>query len=130
MTAQALLVGLSIDRYSLKPPPTRPSAKYHVLLTGPGCRSGVGEGVTAAVDVGLVVVDGVGEAKWQETMSASHLRKLEHIRELLVAKGEPGAQDARLFLFGGARFSDALIQRAAADPSIQLIGLDRLYYGS
>jgi hypothetical protein len=72
----------------------------------------------------------IGEAKWQEKMSASHLKRLEHIRELLVAKGEPGAQDARLLLFGGAGFSDGLIQRAATDPSVQLIGLDRLYYGS
>jgi hypothetical protein len=63
-------------------------------------------------------------------MSASHLKRLEHIRELLVTKGGPGAQDARLFLFGGAGFSDALTQRAATDPSVQLIGLDRLYYGS
>jgi hypothetical protein len=63
-------------------------------------------------------------------MSASHLKRLEHIRELLAAKGEPGTQDTRLFLFGGAGFSDALIQRAATDPSVQLIGLDRLYYGS
>ena len=72
----------------------------------------------------------IGEAKWQETISSGHLRRLEHIRELLAAKGEPGAPDARLFLFGGAGFSDALVQRAAADPSVQLIGLDRLYYGS
>jgi hypothetical protein len=35
-----------------------------------------------------------------------------------------------LLLFGGAVFSDALVQRAAADSSIQLIGLERLYYGS
>lgn len=54
----------------------------------------------------------------------------EHIRELLVAKGEPGAQDARLLLFGGAGFTDALAKRAATDPSVQLVGLDRLYYGS
>jgi hypothetical protein len=72
----------------------------------------------------------VGEAKWQEVMSVSHLKRLEHIRVLLVAKGEPGARSARLLLFGGAGFSDALADRAAADPSVQLIGLDRLYYGS
>jgi uncharacterized protein len=62
-------------------------------------------------------------------MSASHLKRLEHIRELLAAKGQPGAQGARLFLFGGAGFSDGLRQRAATDPSVQLVGLDRLYYG-
>src|SRR5215472_1687852 len=28
--------GFSSVRYSLKPPPTKPSAKYQVLLTGPG----------------------------------------------------------------------------------------------
>jgi uncharacterized protein len=39
----------------------------------------------------------IGEAKRRETVSASHLKRLEHIRELLAAKGEPGAQDARLF---------------------------------
>jgi AAA+ ATPase superfamily predicted ATPase len=72
----------------------------------------------------------IGEAKWQEVISVSHLNRLEHIRELLVAKGEPGARTARLLLFGGAGFSDALVQRAEADPSVQLIGLDRLYYGS
>jgi putative redox protein len=52
-TRQALGVGLSSERYSLKPPPTRPSAKYHTLLTGPGCkvpgvvvgdRDGLGDG--------------------------------------------------------------------------------------
>lgn len=93
---------------------------------------------TAEVDVAVFgrsegdrdVLLAIGEAKWQETMSASHLKRLEHIRELLAAKGEPGTQDTRLFLFGGAGFSDALTQRAAADPSVQLIGLDRLYYGS
>jgi hypothetical protein len=66
----------------------------------------------------------------QETMFLGHLERLEHIRALLAAKGEPGAGDARLLLFGGAGFSDALRGRAAADPSVQLIGLDRLYHGS
>jgi hypothetical protein len=35
-----------------------------------------------------------------------------------------------MFLFSGTGFSDALLKRAAANPSIQLIGLNRLYYGS
>jgi hypothetical protein len=72
----------------------------------------------------------VGEAKRQETMSASHRKRLLRIRDLLVAKGEPGAQDARPFLFRCAGFSDPLIQRAATDSSVQFIGLDRLCYGS
>jgi hypothetical protein len=102
-------------------------------VSDPGARK------TAEVDVAAFgpgddgdhdVLLAIGEAKWQETMSAAHLRRLEHIRALLAAKGEPGAEEARLLLFGGAGFSDALLQRAATDPSVQLIGLDRLYYGS
>jgi hypothetical protein len=30
----------------------------------------------------------VGKAKWQKTMFATHLKRLEHIRELIGAKGE------------------------------------------
>ena len=47
VTWQAVPVGLPRVRNSLKPAPTRPSAKYHTLLTGPetGGRVGVGVGV-------------------------------------------------------------------------------------
>jgi hypothetical protein len=72
----------------------------------------------------------IGEAKWHERMNAGHLTRLEHIRDLLRAKGQSGSGTARLLLFSGAGFSDALVNRAATDPSIQLIGLNRLYYGS
>lgn len=72
----------------------------------------------------------IGEAKWQEQLTTGHLNRLEHVRGLLEAKAEPGASTARLFLFSGAGFSDTLTARAAKDPAIQLIGLDRLYYGS
>src|SRR6266568_6567587 len=44
-------------RYSVKPWPTLPSAKYHVGCTGPGGR--VGNGVPVGVGVGVLVV-GVG----------------------------------------------------------------------
>src|SRR5690348_16046451 len=54
LTAQALPVGLSIERYSVKPAPTRPSAKYQFLFTGPGCYPGCG------VPVGVTVVVGLG----------------------------------------------------------------------
>lgn len=113
---------------------------------GGACPSRVASGMvsdpqarkTAEVDVAVFgrgdddrdVLLAIGEAKWQETMSASHLKRLEHIRDLLAAKSGPGAQHARLLLFSGAGFSDALAQRAATDPAVQLIGLDRLYYGS
>jgi hypothetical protein len=41
-----------------------------------------------------------------------------------------GAGHTRLLLFSGADFSDAIAKQAAADPSVQLIGLSRLYHGS
>lgn len=72
----------------------------------------------------------MGEAKWQERMDVGHLTRLERIRDLLRANGQPGSESARLLLFSGAGFSDALANRAATDPTIQLIGLSRLYYGS
>ena len=61
-------------KYSVKPWPTLPSAKYHVGCTGPGGRLGsgvpvgVGDGVLVAVVVGdgvlvaVVIGDGVLEA--------------------------------------------------------------------
>ncbi len=72
----------------------------------------------------------IGEAKWQETITNGHLRKLEHIRDLLLKRGAHRAETARLLLFSGTGFSDAIVKRAEEDPTIQLIGLDRLYHGS
>jgi hypothetical protein len=60
----------------------------------------------------------------------SHLKRLEHIRELLQARGQPGAEAARLLLFSGTGFSDTLVKRAEDDPTIQLVGLERLYFGA
>jgi uncharacterized protein len=72
----------------------------------------------------------IGEVKWQEHMTTSHLKRLQHVRDLLWAKAEPGAKSARLLLFSSAGFSAGLLDLAAQDSSFQLIGLDRLYYGS
>jgi uncharacterized protein len=72
----------------------------------------------------------IGEAKWQENMTVSHLNRLERIRDLLRTGGKSGAESARLLLFSGTGFNDALVERAGNDPSVQLIGLERLYYGS
>jgi hypothetical protein len=72
----------------------------------------------------------IGEAKRQETITDSHLKKLEHVRDLLLIRGNPGAETARLLLFSGTGFSDAIVKRAEDDPTIQLMGLDRLYHGS
>jgi AAA+ ATPase superfamily predicted ATPase len=81
-------------------------------------------------DSGRETLLAIGEAKWQERVTTSHLARLEHIRDLLRAKGQLGSESARMFLFSGTGFSDALVKQAAANPSIQLIGLSRLYYGS
>ncbi len=72
----------------------------------------------------------IGEAKWREHITTGHLQRLEHIRGLLQSRGDIGAEAARLLLFSSAGFSDALTARASRDPSVQLIDLDRLYYGS
>src|SRR6202522_1753180 len=66
----------------------------------------------------------------QEQLTTTHLKRLEHVRGLLQAKAEPGAEGARLFLCSATVFSAGLIERAAHDPSVQLIGLERLYYDS
>lgn len=103
-----------------------------------GTVSDPGAGKTLEVDVAAFGRDddnrdtllAIGEAKWQETITTGHLGKLEHVRDLLRARGEPGAESARLFLFSGTGFSDRVTERADSDPSIQLIGLDRLYTGS
>jgi hypothetical protein len=110
----------------------------HPIRVGSGTISDPEARKTIEVDVAAFgrddddreVLLAIGEAKWQEIMSVKHLKRLEHIRELLMSRGDLGAQGARLLLFGGAGFSDALVQLAQQDPSVQLIGLDRLYYGS
>ena len=72
----------------------------------------------------------LGEAKWNETMGLTHLRRLEHLRTLLRARSEPDADPPRLFCFSGAGFAADLRARALADPGVQLVDLDRLYAGS
>jgi AAA+ ATPase superfamily predicted ATPase len=69
----------------------------------------------------------IGEAKWGEPMGAGHLDRLRRIRTLLVAQGRPGAETARLLCFGGAGFSDDLIQAAGQDGDVRLIGPADLY---
>ncbi|HUC27858.1 MAG TPA: ATP-binding protein [Streptosporangiaceae bacterium] len=111
---------------------------YYPVRVASGTVSDADERKTAEVDVAAFgrgdgdrdVLLAIGEAKWQDPVTTRHLKRLEQIRDLLRAKGEPGAKSARLFLFSGTEFSEALTQRAAKDPSVQLIGLDRLYYGS
>jgi AAA+ ATPase superfamily predicted ATPase len=80
-------------------------------------------------DNGREMLLGVGEAKWNDTMGVSHLRRLEHIRDILAARQAASADKTRLLCFSGAGFTDELRWLAAQDPTVQLIGLERLYYG-
>jgi uncharacterized protein len=80
-------------------------------------------------DAGPESLLAIGEVKWQETMTASHVRRLAHIRELLRGKGEVRAHSTRLLCFSGAGFSREVIEASRSDPGIQLIGLRRLYEG-
>ncbi|MCT2594171.1 ATP-binding protein [Streptomyces sp. N2-109] len=71
----------------------------------------------------------IGEAKWQEKVGLGHLRRLQHMRGLLAARDQGGADDTRLLCFGGAGFSDELRRAAEQDATVQLVDLERLYYG-
>jgi uncharacterized protein len=75
---------------------------------------------------GRRVLLAIGEAKWAETIGVGHLARLGRIRDLLVRAGQPGAETARLLLFGSTRPSPHL-GTPAADGDVQLVGLHDLY---
>lgn len=75
---------------------------------------------------GQRVLLALGEAKWTETLGTAHLARLQRIRDLLTRGGQPGAQAARLLLFGGTEPSPQLRSRAA-NGEVHLVGLDDLY---
>ena len=68
----------------------------------------------------------LGEAKWDEVMNPGHLERLRRARDLLAVKGYDTEQ-TRLTCYSGARFDSELVDRAAGDPMIQLVGLEELY---
>jgi uncharacterized protein len=78
-------------------------------------------------DEGLEPVVAIGEAKWNEVMSVTHLDRLRHIRGLLAAQGRPGAAGTRLLCFSGAGFTDGLVHEAARHADVALIGPTELY---
>lgn len=75
--------------------------------------------VFGQVDQGGERLLAVGEAKWQETIGPAHLARLEHVRDLLRARGQPGAETTRLLLFSGRGFAHTVVQRAT-DPVVTL----------
>jgi hypothetical protein len=75
---------------------------------------------------GQRVLLAIGEAKWAETIGMGHLARLQRIRELLVRAGQPGAETARLLLFGSTQPSPQL-RALATNDDVQIIGLSDLY---
>ena len=84
-TEQAMVLGLERVRYSRKPLPMRPSAKYHVLLTGPGGGLdggvAVGDGTVVAVGDGGV---GVGVGRPDCTISPNLLANSSEKKTVLL----------------------------------------------
>ena len=68
----------------------------------------------------------LGEAKWDKVMNPGHLERLRRARDLLAVKGY-NTEQTRLTCYSGAGFDPELVDRAAGDPLIQLVGLQELY---
>jgi uncharacterized protein len=68
----------------------------------------------------------LGEAKWDKAMTLGHLERLSRARDLLAVKGYDTSA-TRLTCYSGAAFDPELRDVAAADPLVQLVGLDALY---
>ena len=83
--------------------------------------------VFGLADEGPEPVIAIGEAKWNEVMSVTHMDRLRHIRGLLAAQSRSGAAGARLLCFSGAGFTDGLRHEAAQHADVALIGPAELY---
>ncbi len=59
-------------------------------------------------------------------MNRGHIKRLRRARELLAVKGYDTTR-TRLTCYSGAGFEPELRDLAAADPVVQLIGLEQLY---
>ncbi len=68
----------------------------------------------------------LGEAKWDKVMNVGHIERLRRARDLLAVKGYDTSA-TRLACYSGAGFDPHLVNLAASDPVVQLIGLDTLY---
>jgi uncharacterized protein len=109
-----------------------PSRVASGTLSDPAGQAGheVDVAVFGRDDAGAEVLLAIGEAKWRETMTLGHVERLLRIRELVQDQAGIRAKRARLLCFSGQGFSSDLEQQAKRDPSVQLIGLDRLYGGN
>ncbi len=67
----------------------------------------------------------IGEAKWRNAeCDISHLRRLEHVRQLLAVSGP-----VKLLLFSRAGFSRELTADAVQRADVELVGTARVYRG-
>jgi hypothetical protein len=66
----------------------------------------------------------LGEAKWRETITGHHVRRLEEARYALASR----ARDAKLLLFGSTFDADVL-EAAKSRTDVETIDLERLYSG-
>lgn len=98
-------------------PAARTSHEVDVAVFGTDDASGGGERLLA-----------IGEAKWNDTIGVTHLRRLEHIRDLLRARQGIDARHTRLLCFGTG-FTDDLRTAAAATDTVHLVDPARLYHG-
>ena len=88
-------------------------------------------GIRDVHEVDVVAMDGkrvrvLGEAKWGLKPSASAVRRLQHIRDLLGTRGFD-VKECRLALFSGSGGLRGL-GRAVKEP-IMMVDLERLYEG-
>lgn len=83
--------------------------------------------VVAADADGRIVA--IGEAKLGTTMGDGHVSRLRRIRDLLTRAGHD-ADGTALLCFSGAGFTEELARQAAADASIALVDVERIYTGS
>jgi AAA+ ATPase superfamily predicted ATPase len=68
----------------------------------------------------------LGEAKWNEVMSITHLERLIRVRDLVAGLKKYDTTRTRLVCFSGAGFTPSL-SAAAANGKVDLIGLNDLY---
>lgn len=71
----------------------------------------------------------LGEAKWGEQMSLTHLDRLRHIRSLLQHRRDIDAANATLLCASGTGFTPELHAAAKAGDAV-LLDLERLYHGA
>lgn len=107
-----------------------PASVGHGQVSDPAART------THQVDLAVVGIPedegpppllAIGEAKWQAQMGEGHATRLAHIRDLIGRQGRYDVSATRLLCITGGTFGSKLVERAADDPDLVLVGLADLY---